>query len=113
MTTAQLAEYYQKWVEKYPLVSIEDPFDQDDFPAYGKATELLGKGCQIVGVFWGDSTRRDPAGHAENMADLFRLYSEGRIRPRISAAFPLNRAGEALTMMQDRKVMGKVVVTID
>ena len=71
------------------------------------------KGCQIVGVFWGDSTRRDPAGHAENMADLFRLYAEGKIKPRISASFPLENAGDALTMMQDRKVMGKVVVTID
>ena len=71
------------------------------------------KGCQIVGVFWGESTRRDPKGHAENVAELFDMYSKGQIKPRISASFPLEKAADALTMMQDRKVMGKVVVTTD
>lgn len=70
------------------------------------------KGCQIVGVFWGASVFREPKGHAENMADLFRLYAEGRIKPRISARFPLEQAAEALEMMQDRKVLGKVVITM-
>lgn len=71
------------------------------------------KGCQIVGVFWGASVFRDPAGHRENMAELFALYEQGRIRPRISARFPLEQAAEALEMMEARKVMGKVVVTMD
>ncbi|TMV09169.1 NADPH:quinone oxidoreductase family protein [Ruegeria sediminis] len=71
------------------------------------------KGCQIVGVFWGASVFRDPKGHAENMADLFRLYGEGRIKPRISARYPLEQAAEALDLMQARKVMGKVVITMD
>lgn len=71
------------------------------------------KGCQVVGVFWGASTVRDPKGHRENVAELFQLYADGRIKPRISARFPLARAAEALTMMQERKVMGKVVVTMD
>ncbi|MCB1342560.1 MAG: NADPH:quinone oxidoreductase family protein [Pseudooceanicola sp.] len=71
------------------------------------------KGCQIVGVFWGDSTRRDPKGHAKNVAELFEMYAKGQIKPRISARFPLERAAEALVMMQDRKVLGKVVVTMD
>ncbi|MCU9837088.1 NADPH:quinone oxidoreductase family protein [Ruegeria sp. WL0004] len=70
------------------------------------------KGCQIVGVFWGASVFRDPKGHAENMTDLFRLYAEGRIKPRISARFPLEQAAEALEMMQDRRVLGKVVITM-
>ena len=71
------------------------------------------KGCQIVGVFWGASTFREPKGHAENMADLFKLYAEGKVKPRVSATFPLEKAAEALEMMQDRKVLGKVVVTMD
>ncbi|SDC08192.1 NADPH:quinone oxidoreductase family protein [Ruegeria marina] len=70
------------------------------------------KGCQILGVFWGASVFREPQGHAANMADLFRLYGEGRIKPRISARFPLEQAAEALEMMQDRKVLGKVVITM-
>ena len=71
------------------------------------------KGCQLVGVFWGASVYRDPRGHAENVAELFQLYAEGKIKPQISASFPLERAAEALEMMQDRKVMGKVVLTFD
>jgi NADPH2:quinone reductase len=71
------------------------------------------KGCQIVGVFWGAHTMQEPEKHAENMGDLFRLYSEGKIKPRISATYPLEKAGEALELLQDRKVLGKVVVKVD
>ena len=71
------------------------------------------KGSQIVGVFWGASVRVDPKGHAENMADLFKLYAEGKVKPRISARFPLEEAPQALELMQDRKVMGKVVLSVD
>lgn len=71
------------------------------------------KGCQIVGVFWGAAVRRDPGGHAGNIADLFALYAEGRIKPRIFARYPLEKAAEALALLQDRKVQGKVVLTVD
>lgn len=71
------------------------------------------KGSQIVGVFWGASVFQEPKGHAENMADLFRFYAEGKIKPQISARFPLSEVPQALEMMQDRKVMGKVVITLD
>lgn len=71
------------------------------------------KGCQVVGVFWGASTVRDPKGHAQNVAELFEMYANRKIKPRISARFPLSQAAEALTLMQDRKVMGKVVVIMD
>lgn len=70
------------------------------------------KGCQIVGVFWGAHTLREPQNHAENMGDLFRLYSEGKVKPRISASYTLENAGEALQLLQDRKVLGKVVITM-
>merc|ERR1712137_581115 len=49
MTASALIDYYQKWIDKYPLVSIEDPFDQDDFEAYGKMPASLGEKCQVVG----------------------------------------------------------------
>lgn len=71
------------------------------------------KGCSIVGVFWGASVFRDPKGHAENLRELFDLYSTGKIRPRITARFPLARASEALSMIGQRDVLGKVVVTMD
>ena len=71
------------------------------------------KGCQIVGVFWGAHTLREPAMHVENMADLFRMYKDGQIKPRISARFPLEKAADALNLMMDRKVLGKVVLDVD
>ena len=71
------------------------------------------KVTQIVGVFWGASVLRDPGGHARNVAELFRLYGEGRIRPRISDRFALERAGEALRMLETRRAMGKIVLTLD
>mmetsp|Transcript_27806 Transcript_27806/g.51851 ORF Transcript_27806/g.51851 Transcript_27806/m.51851 type:complete len:331 (-) Transcript_27806:4305-5297(-) len=69
------------------------------------------KSCQIVGVFWGASIHRDPAGHMKNMGELFDLYAKGLVKPRISARFPMQDAAQALTLIADRKVLGKVVLT--
>jgi NADPH2:quinone reductase len=71
------------------------------------------KGSEVKGVFWGAHTMREPQKHAANVAALFALYTEGKIKPRISATFPLADAGEALTLMGERKVRGKVIVTMD
>ena len=71
------------------------------------------KGCQIVGVFWGASVFRDPQGHAQNVAELFTLYAKGQIKPRISMQFPLNKAADALKLLADRSVLGKLVITPD
>lgn len=67
----------------------------------------------IQGIYWGAWVARNPKGQAENMRDLFALHAEGAIRPRISASFPLADAAAALQMLEARKVMGKVVLTID
>nr|QWE91315.1 enolase [Placidida sp.] len=40
---------YTRLAEKYPIVSIEDPFDQDDWDAYGSMTAATGERCQVVG----------------------------------------------------------------
>jgi enolase len=48
-TGAELAELYASFTRNYPVVSIEDPFDQDDWESYTKLTEALGKDVQIVG----------------------------------------------------------------
>jgi enolase len=49
MTGAQLGDLYADLVEKYPIISIEDPFDQDDWEAYTLLTEKIGETIQIVG----------------------------------------------------------------
>ena len=49
LTQDQTIELYKNLCDKYPLVTIEDPFDQDDFEAYIKMTKLMGDKVQIVG----------------------------------------------------------------
>eukprot|EP00416_Gambierdiscus_australes_P019472 CAMPEP_0171062798 /NCGR_PEP_ID=MMETSP0766_2-20121228/5247_1 /TAXON_ID=439317 /ORGANISM="Gambierdiscus australes, Strain CAWD 149" /LENGTH=446 /DNA_ID=CAMNT_0011518611 /DNA_START=89 /DNA_END=1429 /DNA_ORIENTATION=+ len=49
MTTEELAAYFKTWTEKYPLVSIEDPFDQDDWDGYRPFTASIGTEVQVVG----------------------------------------------------------------
>ncbi len=45
----QLGEIYQTWVKKYPIVSIEDGFSEDDWTSWKKATASMGQHCQLVG----------------------------------------------------------------
>jgi len=48
-STDEMIELLASWVEKYPIISIEDPLDQNDWKGYEKITQLLGKRIQIVG----------------------------------------------------------------
>jgi enolase len=45
----QLKDVYKSFASEYPIVSIEDPFDQDDWTHYAKMTEEIGAEVQIVG----------------------------------------------------------------
>jgi NADPH2:quinone reductase len=70
----------------------------------------LVKGASIVGVFWGDFVAREPELHAKNMAELYAWYTAGKLKPLISAEFPLARGGEAIRWMMERKATGKIVI---
>lgn len=70
------------------------------------------KSCDVCGVFWGAWTARDPEGNARHIATLFDLLKSGKINPKVSATFPLERGGEAIAMLGERKAIGKVVVTM-
>merc|ERR1740122_4388 len=48
-TDVAASEFYKEWFAKYPFVSIEDPFDQDDWAAYAEFNAMCGKDMQIVG----------------------------------------------------------------
>jgi NADPH2:quinone reductase len=70
------------------------------------------KGCSIVGVFWGEFVRREPDRFAASVSRLATWYREGKLRPHISETFPLERTADALRLMADRQVKGKVVITV-
>lgn len=70
------------------------------------------KSCDIRGVFWGAAVARDPKGNQQNLSEMFQMYAEGKIKPHVSETFPLERGGEAIQYLIDRKALGKVVVTV-
>jgi NADPH2:quinone reductase len=74
------------------------------------ANLALLKGCAVVGVFWGAFTAREPAANAENLAELGRWYEERTIKPHVCKAFPLERVGDALTAIERREALGKIVL---
>jgi NADPH2:quinone reductase len=74
---------------------------------------LMLRGAEMAGVFWGESVRRDPAGHRANMRQLLDWVAAGRLAPRIHATYPLDRIVEALGVLERREATGKVVLTID
>jgi len=73
---------------------------------------MLLKGCDVRGVFWGSFVERNPDKHAINMNEIMNMLAEGRIRPEISAHFPLARGGEAIAKLIRREALGKIIVLI-
>ena len=71
------------------------------------------KSCDVCGVFWGAFAARDPKANAAHIQTLFRLWSAGKIAPKVSRTWPLEQAGEAIAHMAARKAVGKLVVTMD
>ena len=71
------------------------------------------KSCDVCGVFWGAFAARDPKRNADHVETLFRLWRQGMVAPKISATYPLERAGEAIAAIGERRVIGKLVVTLD
>ena len=86
-------------------------FAAGDIPKIPLNLTLL-KGCSIVGVYWGEFARREPQRFAESMQQLGRWYADGKLKPHVSATFPLDRAADALKRMANRQVTGKVVLTV-
>ena len=70
------------------------------------------KSCDVCGVFWGAFAARDPQANQAHIDELFRLWAAGRIAPRVTDVFPLERGGEAIAKMAGRGAIGKLVVEV-
>ena len=70
------------------------------------------KSCDVCGVFWGGFFARHPKRNSAHVEQLFRWWDEGKIAPKVSATYPLERAGEAIAALRDRRAVGKLVVTL-
>jgi NADPH2:quinone reductase len=72
---------------------------------------MLLKGASVVGVFWGMFTSTEPQNYRRDVQEMFQLVAEGKLRPHVSASYPLAQGAQALNDMMNRKVVGKVVIT--
>jgi NADPH2:quinone reductase len=70
------------------------------------------KGFSVVGVRAGEYGRQYPERGIANIRTIDAWAAEGRIRPHVSASFPLERALEAMALLQTRQVIGKAVLTL-
>src|SRR5215813_8067035 len=71
---------------------------------------VLLKGCDVLGVFWGAWTKRDPAGSHANLAQIMDGCAQGKLSAHVHEVFPLERIAQALHALSDRKAMGKVIL---
>ena len=94
------------WRGRYLVVG----FAAGPIPALPLNLTLL-KGASIVGVFWGDFSRREPKANAVMMAELAQWYLQGKIKPVIDRTMPMADLKAAYAHMGSRGVMGKLVMT--
>jgi NADPH2:quinone reductase len=84
-------------------------FASGDIPRIPLNLPLL-KVCSIVGVFWGAFMERNPKHGQENIHELITWINEGRLKPHVSATYPLEHVADALNDLMERKVTGKAVL---
>jgi NADPH2:quinone reductase len=96
------------WEGRYLVIG----FAAGDIPKIPLNLALL-KGCDIVGVFWGNWTARNPGLFLQSIDELIEMYVAGKIKPYVSERFPLEKGADAIAHLGSRKAMGKVVVTMD
>ena len=93
------------WRGRYMVIG----FANGEIPRLPLNLTLL-KGASLMGVFWGSYTEREPQNFARDVHDMFALVQQGKLKPHISARYPLAQARQALNDMMNRKVTGKVVI---
>ncbi len=81
--------------------------------AAAKTNLVLLKECSVVGAAWGNFASRNPGANRASLAALLRWYEAGALKPHVSRRLPLADAPAALQSFQDRRVVGKQVLTVD
>ena len=95
-TTGQMIEFYEEWVQKYTLISIEDGLDESDWVGWKKLSDCLGNKIQLVGddVFV-TNTKILQEGISKGIANsiLIKLNQIGSVTETIDAVEMAHRAG--------------------
>ena len=95
-SSSDMIEFYSKWVDKYPIVSIEDGLAEDDWDGWVKLTESLGKKIQLVGDdLFVTNTKRLKMGIEKHVANsiLIKLNQIGTLTETKEAIEMAKKAG--------------------
>ncbi|MEC8040916.1 MAG: NADPH:quinone oxidoreductase family protein [Pseudomonadota bacterium] len=84
-------------------------FASGEIPKFPVNLALV-KEFALVGVFWGNFTRAEPAVYADNMQELMGWYRGGQIKPLIEGRYPLDEAAQVLERILNRGAVGKLVL---
>jgi NADPH2:quinone reductase len=93
------------WRGRYLVIG----FANGQIPALPLNLMLL-KGASVVGVFWGEFTKREPRANLAGMQEMLGWLKEGKLRPHISGTYRLDQVPQALEDMAARKVTGKILI---
>ncbi len=95
-STQEMIDLFAQWVDKYPIVSIEDPLDQDDWAGYAAMTQALGSKAQVVGDdFFVTNTERLAEGIAKGCCNsiLVKVNQIGTLTETLDAVYLAQRSG--------------------
>lgn len=73
---------------------------------------VLLKGCQVVGVFFGAFSMRNPKASRQNLFDILGLIESGKLSPLVGACYAFDEYAEALRCLSERRATGKVVIKV-
>jgi NADPH:quinone reductase len=96
------------WRGRYLVIG----FAEGRIPALPWNLPLL-KGASIVGVFWGEFVRREPAANAHMLGVLASQYARGLVKPVIDEVLPLSQLADAYHRLEQRQILGKLVMVPD
>ena len=100
-TGAEMVDFWKGWCDKYPIVSIEDGLDEDDWSAWKKLTDMLGERVQLVGDdLFVTNVRRLSRGIDEGVGNsiLVKVNQIGTLSETIDAVSMAHRAGYTSVM---------------
>ena len=104
---AQQALRATAWHGRYLVIG----FASGEIPKFPANLPLL-KEASIVGVWWGTWSAKNPREQMKNIQEMAAMIADGRLTPKVTAEYPLDKFKEAFRSISERKVMGKIVFTL-
>lgn len=105
---AQMALRSLAWQGRYLVIG----FACGEIPQFPANIALL-KEARIIGVWWGTWSNHNPGDSRQNMTELVAMVDQGKLNPRVTESYPLDRFADAFAAITERRARGKVVLTFD